>query len=117
MRLFSSFLLVLAVAVCLTVPASARTLHSSISVSVSGSGNVTSTPSGAGCQPDICVPGAINCPAGRCSTQYKQGTAVTFTATPNEGQTFLGWSGFCSSSGTSTTCSFTVSQTDGSISI
>jgi hypothetical protein len=117
MRRVLAVLVVLAVAVCLSVSASARTLHSTISVSVSGSGNVKSSPSGSGCQPDICPSGAINCPQGRCQTQYKQGTNVTFTEEPTSGQSFLGWGGYCAGSGTNSTCSFTVPSTDTSLSI
>jgi hypothetical protein len=106
-------LVVLAGAVCLTVSASARTLHSTINVSVSGDGKVTSSPSGNGCKPDICF-GTINCPTS-CSAQYKQGTNMSLTATPGSGQSFLGWSGD-NCSGTGSTCSFTVPTVDTSLS-
>lgn len=41
----------------------------------------------------------INCGAD-CSESYSSGTAVTLTATPASGSTFIGWSGGCSSAGT-----------------
>ncbi|HJQ75280.1 MAG TPA: PASTA domain-containing protein, partial [Gaiellaceae bacterium] len=60
-----------------------------------GSGTVTSSP------------GGINC-GSTCSAGYGYGTAVTLTATPAVGSTFIGWSGACS--GTST-CTVTPSDT------
>jgi List-Bact-rpt repeat protein len=62
----------------------------------SGTGTVTSSPAG------------INC-AGTCTASFAPGTSVTLTATPAAGSAFGGWSstsGVCS--GTSTTCTLTV---------
>ncbi len=58
-----------------------------------GSGSVTSSPSG------------ITCPS-TCSATYSSGTVVTLTATATAGQTFAGWSGACSGTGT---CKVTMS--------
>jgi uncharacterized repeat protein (TIGR02543 family) len=57
-------------------------------------GNITSSPAG------------INCGSGSstCSATFTSGSPVTLTATPSTGYTFAGWSGDCSSCGTSTTC-------------
>ena len=46
----------------------------------SGSGTVASSPAGIDCGLD-------------CTEEYDHGTAVTLTATPNVGSTFVGWSG------------------------
>ena len=106
--------LVLGTAVTLAVSASARTLHTNYTVSVSGNGNVTAPCDKSGTPPN-CVGGAINCPQSRCSTQYKQGTSVTFTATPNGSDSFIGWGGDCS--GSSPTCTVSVPTVDTSKSI
>src|SRR5207302_1409323 len=81
----------------------------------SGGGTVTSSPSGAGCGNNVCIPtSGIQC--GRtCSAQFKQGTSVTLTATPDSGGTFVGWGGECS--GSSSTCSLTMPQTDTSFGV
>jgi len=57
-------------------------------------GNITSTPA------------SINCGSGgsSCSATFTSGSTVTLTATPDAGYTFAGWTGDCSSCGTSTTC-------------
>jgi uncharacterized repeat protein (TIGR02543 family) len=59
-------------------------------------GNVTSSPTG------------INCGSGgsMCSADF-YGTVI-LTATPSTGYTFAGWTGDCSSCGTSTTCNITM---------
>jgi uncharacterized ubiquitin-like protein YukD len=46
--------------------------------------------------------GGVNC-GSVCSKDYPQGTSVTLTATPQNGSTFTGWSGDCSSSNNSVT--------------
>ncbi len=59
----------------------------SITKDGTGSGTVTSAPAG------------INCGAS-CSQPMAAGTAMTLTATPTSGSTFMGWSGACSGTGT-----------------
>ena len=110
-------LVVLAVAVCLTVSASARTLHTTLSVSNSGGGTVTSSPRGNGCNTP---PGANLCTTGitcgtKCNDGFKQGIDVTLTADPNSGGTFLGWGGDCS--GNQNTCTLTMPAADTSLSV
>lgn len=51
-----------------------------------GGGNVASNPSAVSC-------GAI------CTRDFDAGTAVTLTATPDAGSTFVGWSGACTGTG------------------
>lgn len=60
-----------------------------LQVSVTGSGTVTSNPAG------------INCPS-TCSSSFNTGTAVTLTAAPASGNSFTGWGGACSGTGTCT---------------
>jgi hypothetical protein len=55
-----------------------------LSVGVSNPGTVTSTPAG------------ISCPGSGCSAKFTGGTAVSLTAIPPAGKTFIGWSGACS---------------------
>jgi hypothetical protein len=54
----------------------------SVDTAGEGSGTVTSDPAGIDCGED-------------CSEGYEEGTAVTLTATPDEGSVFAGWSGDC----------------------
>ncbi len=54
-----------------------------------GSGTVTSRPAGIDCGPT-------------CSASFTAGTAVTLTASADEGSTFAGWSGACTGSGACT---------------
>lgn len=70
----------------------------SVSKAGSGSGTVTS------------ADGGIDC-GGTCSDSYASGTMVTLTATPDDGSTFVGWSGSgCSGTGT---CTVTMSSDQG----
>jgi len=55
-------------------------------------GTVTSSPAG------------INCGSGGSTCSASFSGTVTLTATPDAGYTFAGWTGDCSSCGTSTTC-------------
>jgi hypothetical protein len=62
-----------------------------LSVDHAGSGKVTSSPKG------------INCKQ-QCSADFTVGTSVTLTAKPSKRHLFLGWTGDCSGSATSPTC-------------
>jgi uncharacterized delta-60 repeat protein len=64
-----------------------------------GSGAVTSSPAGIDCGSD-------------CSQAYDIGTAVSLTATPAPGSTFVGWSGSCAGSGA---CNVTMTSTRSAI--
>ena len=66
-----------------------------VQVTGTGSGTITSSPSG------------ITCRTGSCSAEYGQGTAITFTATPDGTHAFSRWGGDCS--GTSRTVTVTMS--------
>lgn len=50
---------------------------------------------------------SINC-GNACSAKYDAGTAVTLTATPPGGKTFVSWGGACS--GASNICAMTISS-------
>jgi Hypothetical glycosyl hydrolase family 15/Divergent InlB B-repeat domain len=67
----------------------------SLQVTVGGAGSVTSNPVGISC---------IG-PA-TCSQSYASGTAVTLSAAPASGNTFVGWTGACS--GSASTCTVTM---------
>lgn len=67
-----------------------------LSVTVSGSGSVGA------------VGTDITCSSGTCSGNVPSGTTVTLTATAASGYQFDGWSGACSSSGNSPSCSLTI---------
>ncbi len=62
---------------------------------VSGNGTVTSQPAG------------IDCGA-TCNVSFTDGTNVTLTATPDDGQLFSSWSGACT--GSALTCSLSMTQ-------
>jgi hypothetical protein len=62
-------------------------------------GTVTATPDG--------KDRALNCGTA-CSAKFTSGTAVTVTATPPSGKSFLGWSGACA--GTNPSCNLTMSK-------
>ena len=66
-----------------------------------GSGRVTSDVGGIDCAI------AAGSATGTCSAAYTQGTVVTLTATPNGTDSFAGWSGVCSGTGS---CVVTMSQ-------
>ena len=54
----------------------------------------------------VSTDGFINCP-GRCRHSYPYGAFITLIATPNQGWTFTGWSGFCRGRGY---CNVTMDQ-------
>lgn len=70
-----------------------------LTVSVSGNGRVDSSPSGIN-----------NCrnTSGTCVADFPFGTNVSLTATPDDGNTFNGWTGDCS--GTTQPCRVTMNQ-------
>ena len=67
-----------------------------LSVYVPGNGTVTSDPIGIDCHRG----------SGNCSAEYRAGTAVTLTATPDPGESFIGWGADCD--GTNATCTLTM---------
>jgi Ca2+-binding RTX toxin-like protein len=71
-----------------------QTFALSVTKAGAGTGTVTSSPAG------------INCGAD-CSESYARGTAVTLTASPALGSTFIGWTGCATVSGS--TCTVTMS--------
>lgn len=67
-----------------------------VRVDLAGNGTVTSSP------------GGISCPTS-CVASYKQGTNVSLTAIAGTGETFIGWGGACSGTGS---CSISAIQAD-----
>ena len=67
-------------------------------VSVTGNGTVTSDPPGIDCR----------WLSGTCWASFRSGTVVNLTATPDSGESFIGWGGDCS--GTNGTCAVTMSE-------
>src|SRR5207245_1839745 len=61
-----------------------------LQVTVGGAGSVTSNPPGIDCASP-----------GTCSQSFASGTAVTLSAAPASGNTFVGWTGACSGSASS----------------
>lgn len=74
-----------------TTTATAPSYAVTTSVSGTGTGTITSRPTG------------LSCPS-TCSGAFPSGTAVTLTATPASGSTFVGWTGACT--GAALTCTF-----------
>jgi uncharacterized repeat protein (TIGR02543 family) len=70
-----------------------------LSIGRGGSGTVTATPAG--------VDRPINC-GSTCSAKFLQGTAVTLTASPAPGLSFVGWTNGCVSS--SSTCTLVIGK-------
>lgn len=68
-----------------------------LSVGRSNPGTVTATPNG--------NDHALSC-GGTCSAKFTDGVAVTLTAIPPDGKSFVNWSGGCT--GTSPTCTLTI---------
>ncbi len=66
-----------------------------LSVYVSGNGTVTSDPPGIDC-----TRGATS----NCSAEFRGGSNVTLTATPEPGQSFIEWGADCSHWGSNATC-------------
>lgn len=74
-------------------------LQHTLSVGRSNPGTVVGTPNGNDRE--------LNC-GSNCSAKFTDGTAVTLTATPPDGKTFVNWSGACS--GTAPTCTLTINR-------
>jgi hypothetical protein len=80
------------------VTASFSTIYT-LSIGRSGSGVIVGTPSG--------TDRAINC-GSSCSAKFPQGTAITLTATPAPGVSFVSWTNGCVSS--SPTCTLVIGK-------
>ncbi|HET7442846.1 MAG TPA: hypothetical protein VFJ47_16210 [Terriglobales bacterium] len=76
-----------------TINLNVTVLPLSVTLAGTGTGSVTSSPAG------------IVCPT-TCTRNFPLGSAVTLTAKPSSGSTFVGWSGACSGT---TACSVTMS--------
>lgn len=90
----------------------AVTLQKSASVSASFTSNstasVTVTLAGGGIGTVTSNPAGINCPT-TCSADFPQNSQVTLSATPGTSDSFGGWAGACTGSGT---CSITVTGSE-----
>ena len=71
----------------ITVQSSTPTPTLQITTSGTGGGSFASSPAGTSCGKSYCL-------------SFPAGTAVTLSATPNDGSVFAGWSGACSGTGT-----------------
>jgi Divergent InlB B-repeat domain len=83
----------------LNITATFTAIHT-LSIGHAGNGTVTGNPGGLQST-------QINC-GGACSAKFAEGTVVTLAAAPSAGAKFTSWSGACS--GTSPTCSVTISK-------
>ena len=79
----------------ITVATSPPPIQLTVASVGTGAGTVTSTPAG------------INCPQS-CTASFPKGTAVVLTAAAESGNTFAGWSGVCTGTGT---CRLTLEAT------
>lgn len=68
-----------------------------LDVVVVGSGSVSSNPAGIDCGND-------------CQESYPQGDSVTLTATPDTGNSFVGWGGACEDSGSNASCTLNLNE-------
>lgn len=73
-----------------------------VTASGSGSGTISSNPAGISCQ------STAGQESGTCTASFLQNTAVSLTASPSSGHTFVGWTGACA--GSATICNVTMSQ-------
>ncbi len=73
--------------VTITVGTGSSGIQLTVASAGNGTGTVTSSPAG------------INCPQ-TCTASFPKGTAVVLTAAPASGNTFAGWSGPCTGTGT-----------------
>jgi uncharacterized repeat protein (TIGR01451 family) len=90
-----------------TVPVASQEETLTVTGAGAGSGTVADTTYN---EFDCTITGGSAAATG-CSANYPLNTVVTLTATPAEGSTFGGWGvGACAGSGTSTTCSVTMSS-------
>ena len=69
-----------------------------------GSGVISSSVGGLSCTASAGVA------SGTCSTEVREGTSVTLTATPVAGSRLASWTGACAGSGTALTCTLTVDE-------
>lgn len=76
-----------------------------VDISGTGTGNVSSSPAGINCGTAFLAGLRQDGPAPVCAADYKKGTRVSLTPTPDAGSVFTGWGGDCKGSGT---CSVTM---------